>query len=45
MGHEKWSSAHGPETSFWGPPSEIHTLYPLMTKAKSTLYYSHARIA
>jgi hypothetical protein len=35
MGYEKWSSAHGPEAPFWGPPSEVHTLYPLRTKAES----------
>jgi hypothetical protein len=45
MGHEKWSSAHGPKAPFWGPPSEVHTLYPLRTKANSTLCYSYACIA
>jgi hypothetical protein len=39
MGHEKWSLALGPEAPFWGPPSEAHTLYPLMAKANSTPRY------
>jgi hypothetical protein len=38
MGHEKWSSAHGLAGAlFWGPPSEIHTLYLLMAKENSML--------